>query len=156
MVPTKAALVEQVVRLVDIRLLDPLEILLAGDAALDTVRGLIGTRAEDWAELMLDGEDGVAVGTIVRLVASLYPSDGPFEPPVEWWSTPIGQVLALRVGHPTAQAVSYPVAGAMLGITRQGVYDLIARGKLARHPDGGVLPASIRDRLRGEGRDNRG
>jgi len=43
--------------------------------------------------------------------------------------------------------VSYAVAGAMLGVTRQGVHDLVTRGKLARHPSGGVLTASVRDRL---------
>ena len=67
-----------------------------------------------------------------------------------WWRTPLGQSLAVRVGHPTAEAVTYPVAGAMLGITRQGVHDLVTRGKLARHPTGGVLTTSVRDRLRNE------
>jgi hypothetical protein len=35
----------------------------------------------------------------------------------------------------------------MLGITRQGVHDLLNRGKLTRHADGGVTVASIRARL---------
>jgi hypothetical protein len=52
-----------------------------------------------------------------------------------------------RVGHPGADAVSYATAGAMLGITRQGVHDLVQRGKLLRHPDGGVVPASVRARF---------
>jgi DNA-binding GntR family transcriptional regulator len=39
----------------------------------------------------------------------------------------------------------------MLGITRQGVHDLVNRGKLQRDPGGGVLVSSIRDRLRGMG-----
>jgi len=42
--------------------------------------------------------------------------------------------------------VSYAVAGAMLGVTRQGV-DLVTRGKLARHPGGRVLTAGVRDRI---------
>ncbi|QSB17509.1 hypothetical protein JQS43_22545 [Natronosporangium hydrolyticum] len=56
-------------------------------------------------------------------------------------------MVAHRVGHPAAASVSYPVAGAMLGITRQGVHDLLNRGRLARHPDGGVATTSIRTRL---------
>jgi hypothetical protein len=40
----------------------------------------------------------------------------------------------------------------MLGISRQGVHDLISRGKLARHPGSGVVPASVRDRVRQEHR----
>lgn len=155
MAPTRTQLIDQLVRLIDIRLLDPLEILLDGAAPVTLARALVRQRAFEWAELMLDGDDATAVGTIIRLTASLYPSDGPFDPPVDWWRTPMGQVVALRVGHPTATAVSYPVAGAMLGITRQGVHDLLTRGKLARHPDGGVRPESIRDRLRAEERSRR-
>jgi hypothetical protein len=150
MAPTRDELIEALVRLVDIKLLDPLEILLDGTEAVDYARVLVRRRAAEWAERMLDGDDTVAIGTIIRLNATLYPSDGPFDPPVDWWRTPMGQVMAVRVGHPTATAVSYPVAGAMLGITRQGVHDLLSRGRLARHPDGGVLPESIRDRLRAE------
>jgi hypothetical protein len=35
----------------------------------------------------------------------------------------------------------------MLGITRQGVHDLIRRRKLDRDPDGAVTTASIQGRL---------
>jgi hypothetical protein len=150
--PTRAELTEALTRLIDVKLLDPLEILLDGAEPVEHARALVRRRAAEWAELMLHGDDSVAVGTIIRLTATLYPSDGPFDPPSDWWRTPMGQVVALRVGHPTATAVSYPVAGAMLGITRQGVHDLLSRGKLTRHPDGGVLPESIRDRLRAEER----
>ncbi len=145
---THAQLVEQLVRVVDTRLLDPLEILFDGDAVVDGVRTMVRVRAGAWARQILDGDDRVAVGTIMRVVSTLYPGDGPFEPPVDWWRTPMGQVMARRVGHPTAESVSYPVAGAMLGITRQGVHDLVTRHKLVRHADGGVTPASVRDRLR--------
>jgi hypothetical protein len=131
---THAQLVEQLVRTVDIRLLDPLETLLDGEPVVDAVRTIVRVRAATWAQRMLDGDNDVAVGTIMRTVSTLHPSDGLFEPPVDWWRTPMGQVVARRVGHPTAESVSYPVAGAMLGITRQGVHDLITRGKLVRHP----------------------
>ncbi|HEY7486002.1 MAG TPA: hypothetical protein VH912_16170 [Streptosporangiaceae bacterium] len=104
-------------------------------------------RAADWADRMLDGDDRVATQTIIRLVSTLYPGDTPFDPPPGWWRTPLGQVTVRRVGHPSARTVSYSVAGAMLGITRQGVHDLVTRGKLARHPDGGVKPESVRARL---------
>ena len=50
-----------------------------------------------------------------------------------------------------AESVSYATAGAMLGITRQGVHDLVRRGRLPRHPDGGVPSAAVRDRLRDRG-----
>lgn len=97
---------------------------------------------------MLTADDERAIGLIMRIVAALYPSDTTFDPPVDWWRTPMGQVVAMRVGHPTATRVPYPVAGAMLGISKQGVHDLVTRGKLDRHQDGGVVPSSIRDRIR--------
>ncbi|MGW4500061.1 hypothetical protein ACWENR_15790 [Micromonospora sp. NPDC004336] len=149
MPPTEDQLAVQLARLLDIRLLDPLEILLEGDDTVAALRAVVRVRARRWAARILGGDDAEAMGTIVRVVATLYPSDGPFDPPAQWWRTPLGQAVAWRVGHPTAASVSYAVAGAMLGISRQGVHDLVSRGRLARHPDGGVVPSSVRDRLRG-------
>jgi len=151
MAPGREKLVDDLVRLVGVKLLDPLEVLLEGGKTLDVLRVRVRSQAGQWAERILSGDDQAALHTIVRLVSTLYPSDEPFDPPLDWWRTPTGQAVAWRIGHPTAEAVSYPVAGAMLGITRQGVHDLVLRGKLARHPDGGVRPSSIRDRLRQEG-----
>lgn len=150
MPPTRAELVDQLTRLIDIRLLDPLEILLDGDAAVDALRAVVHAKATVWAARMVSGDDQDAVQAIMRAVATLYPGDAPFDPPLDWWRSPLGQVLARRVGHPTAPSVSYALAGAMLGITRQGVHDLVTRGKLARHPEGGVQSASVRDRLHRE------
>jgi hypothetical protein len=97
--------------------------------------------------LPLGDDDQAAAHTAIRIVSALYPSDTPFDPPAQWWRTPLGQVVLCRAGHPSAQAVSYSAAGAMLGMTRQGVHDLVTRGKLARHPDGGVTVDSVRARL---------
>jgi hypothetical protein len=96
---------------------------------------------------LLGDEDEHAKFLAIRLVCALYPSDRPFDPPSEWWSTPFGRVVARRAGHPAAEKVSYSVAGAMLGVTRQGAHDLVSRGKLDRHPTGGVSSASVRARL---------
>ncbi|MGI5213571.1 hypothetical protein [Plantactinospora sp. CA-290183] len=147
MPPTHGQLVEQLVRTIDIRLLDPLEILLDGHDAVEALRTVVRIRAGSWAQRLLDGDDETALGTVLRIVSTLHPDDGPFEPPLDWWRSPLGQVVVRRVGHPTAPSISYAVAGAMLGISRQGVHDLVSRGKLIRHPEGGVLPSSVRDRL---------
>lgn len=133
----------------DVRLLDPLEILLDGDEAVGSARTVVSRRAEAWASVMLGPDEQAAVRMIARVISSLYPQDGPFEPPAEWWRTPLGQVVLRRAGHPSAQAVSYSVAGAMLGITRQGVHDLVTRHKLERHPEGGVTVESVRARAGG-------
>jgi hypothetical protein len=147
-VPGERELVEQIVRLLDVRLLDPLEILLDGDDSVAAMRAVVRSRARRWAAVMRDGDDRAATHTALRLVATLYPGDRAFDPPLEWWRTPLGQVVARRAGHPAAESVSLATAGAMLGITRQGVHDLVRRGKLPRHPDGGVPSAAVRDRLR--------
>ncbi|RLP84317.1 hypothetical protein EAD89_26530 [Micromonospora sp. BL4] len=151
MSPTHEELTEQLVRLIDIRLLDPLEILADGHDAIDPLRAVIREQARSWAATILSGDDRTAVSVVMRAISTLYPGDGPFDPPLDWWRSPFGQAVARRVGHPTAASVSYAVAGAMLGITRQGVHDLVSRDKLARHPEGGVRSASVRDRLLKEG-----
>ncbi|PPK65545.1 hypothetical protein V5P93_005017 [Actinokineospora auranticolor] len=138
-----AALVEQLVAVVRQRLLDPLEILLGIDQPTDRVRAA----AEEWAARLLGADQAAAVGCVARLIAALYPGDH-FAPPAGWWGTPFGRVVALRAGYPGVDHVSYSVAGAMLGVTRQGVHDLVTRGKLDRHPDGGVTTESIGNRMR--------
>jgi hypothetical protein len=145
--PTCTELAEHLTALVTYRLLDPLSILLASDTPVDPLRERVRTEADDWANRLLDEDETTVVRTASRLLAALYPGDTPFEPPEAWWGTPLGAVIARRIGHPTAERVSYAVAGAMLGITRQGVHDLVTRQKLHRHPDGGVTSSSIRDRL---------
>jgi hypothetical protein len=146
--PSEPELREQLIQLVETRCVDPLEILLQDAETLRDLRTQIHQQAGAWARQLLEADDDTAVGLIMRLVAALYPSDEGFDPPLAWWRTPMGQALARRVGHPTATRLPYPVAGAMLGISKQGVHDLVSRGKLARHPDGGVLPTAVRDRLR--------
>jgi hypothetical protein len=102
---------------------------------------------EVWAAQLRGRDDKFAVHTASRLVAALFPGDGPFDPPDAWWGTAFGRVVARRVGHPGRDSVPFSAAGAMLGITRQGVHDLVKRAKLERHPDGGVTTASVHARL---------
>lgn len=161
-VVTHGALVEQLTRLVDVRLIDPLEILLdpepgaAAGGMADAIRDLVRARAARWASDLLGPDDTRAFHLAARLVMALYPGDGPFAPPAEWWQTPLGRVYLRRVGYPGADAVPYPVAGAMLGVSRQFVHDLVSRGKLARHPDGGVRVESIVARLAERGGTSHG
>jgi hypothetical protein len=150
-IPAWHPLTAQLLGLAESRLLDPLEILLESELA--EIRSRLAGRAGAWAASLVGGDDRAAALTAVRLVAAFYPGDGPFDPPPAWWQTPLGQVTARRAGHPGADAVSYSVAGAMLGVTRQAVHDLVSRGKLPRHPAGGVLAAGVRDRLRQRAQD---
>ena len=145
---THTALVRQLEQELDRRLLTPLRLLFDRGAAAAPARALRRQAAADvqmWAAQLLGPDEDLAVTVARRLLAALYP-DG-FDVPPSWWGTPLGQVVARRIGHPHADSVTRTVAGAMLGITRQAVQDLINRGKLARHPDGGVSVASVRERL---------
>jgi hypothetical protein len=137
---------DDLIRLVTSRLLDPLDILLP-QADLVGLRRSVAADADMWAAQLLGPDDAQARQVAIRLMAVLYPGDAPFDPPEEWWATPLGRATARRAGHPSKEGVSFGVAGAMLGITRQGVHDLVSRNKLSRHPDGGVSVASIRARL---------
>ncbi|TDD57224.1 hypothetical protein E1286_00425 [Nonomuraea terrae] len=137
-------------RLVEVRIVDPLEILLDpadGEGGVGDVRERLRVQAEVWAAQLLGPDERQAGMTSARLIAALFPGDGPFDPPDEWWRTPFGRAVARRAGHPGAEAVGFSTAAAMLGITRQGVHDLVKRAKLDRHPSGGVTTASIRARL---------
>ncbi|MDA3629999.1 hypothetical protein OU415_31535 [Saccharopolyspora sp. WRP15-2] len=143
----RAELTEELRRLVTARLLDPLSILLESDAATAELQRQVEQDAAKWAATMLGSDEQAAVHTCARVLAALFPSDSPFDPPDRWWRTPLGRVVARRIGHPGTDHVSFSTAGAILGITRQGVHDLVGRGKLDRHPDGGVRTTSIRARL---------
>ncbi|MGW5159668.1 hypothetical protein ACWEPN_29685 [Nonomuraea wenchangensis] len=145
--PSWGELTSQLIDLVEVRLLDPLEILLESQSDLSPVRSRVAERAGAWALALLGEDEDLARFTAIRLVITLYPGDHGFNPPPGWWQTPLGQVMVRRVGHPAAESVSYAVAGAMLGITRQGVHDLVTRGKLDRHESGGVTTDSVQRRI---------
>lgn len=140
-------LARELTRLVETRIVDPLEILLDPGDDVGDVRERLRVQAEVWAAQLLGPDDRTAVMASARLIAALFPGDGPFDPPDAWWRTAFGRAVARRAGHPGAEAVGSATAAAMLGITRQGVHDLVKRAKLDRHPDGGVTTASIRARL---------
>lgn len=147
---SRTELAEHLNRVVTSRLLDPLAILLESEAVVATPRAGLAAAARGWADTLL-GTDVEAARTLaMRFVAVLYPQDEPVEPDRRVWATPLGRVVAWRLGYPGRHAVPYETAGAMLGITRQGVGDLVNRGKLRRHPDGGVAVSSIQERLDGQ------
>ncbi|MEV0584323.1 hypothetical protein [Nonomuraea sp. NPDC050310] len=144
------ALATELAALVERRVTDPLEILLGEAGPVAPVRERLRIEAEVWAAQLLGPDERLAVRTSARLIAALFPGDdpdAPFDPPDEWWGTAFGRATARRAGFPGRAAVSFATAGAMLGITRQGVHDLVKRAKLDRHPDGGVSTDSIRERL---------
>ncbi|MGW5265516.1 hypothetical protein ACWEQG_31470 [Microbispora sp. NPDC004025] len=148
-------LAEDLRRIVGGRVLGALEILFEPDelSGEDTrLRELLAVKSRAWADVLCGEDDRAAAFLAIRLVSALYPGDTPFDPPAAWWGTPLGRAVARRAGHPAATAVPVSVAAAMLGITRQGVHDLVRRHKLDRDSEGAITTASIQARLsRGRG-----
>jgi len=143
--PAHEELARDLNRLIEARVLGPVDVLFGLDKdlrrrAFESVLG--------WTEELLGPDDDAARMTAIRLISTLFPSDEPFNPPTDWWGTPFGRAVLLRAGHPSAEAVSFTVAAAMLGISRQGVHDLARRGKVQPHPDGGVTVDSVQARLK--------
>lgn len=70
-------LVTELVRLLETRILDPLEILLASDDLLGPIRARLRVEAEVWAAQLLGPDRERATLTAVRIIAVLFPGDGP-------------------------------------------------------------------------------
>lgn len=144
------ALAEDLRTIVGSRLLDALDILFDQDelsGSAERLRELLEFKSRAWAEVLCGDDDRAAAMLAIRLVSALYAGDKPFDPPAEWWRTPLGTAVARRAGHPAAVAVPVSVAAAMLGITRQGVHDLVRRHKLDRDGNGAITTSSIQARL---------
>jgi hypothetical protein len=128
----------------------PLAPLIGTDLA-NEIMTRVPVAARRLADQLLDDRevdsDSVAAETTIDLMCALWPRGS--EPPPEWWRTPLGRAIARSVGTDDAEAVSASVAAAMLGVTRSRVYALLDESKLDRHPDGGVVRASVMQRLAG-------
>lgn len=100
------------------------------------------------AQLAQDDDDRLAAQTCIDLMVALWPHASPEDVgEAAWWQTALGRLCARSLGRDDAESVSQSVAAAMLGVTRGTVAQLVARGTLDRHPDGGVLRASVLQRL---------
>lgn len=98
-------LADQIATVIRTRLLDPVEILF-GDAA--DLPDRVDALARRMAEIIEGDDHQAAVHAPARLVGALHPSDGPFDPPAEWWRTPLGRAVAKRIGHPAARRSPTP------------------------------------------------
>ncbi len=111
----------------------------------------VQARAEMWAAQLLGDDDKEAAQTAIDLMCVRWPGDA--RPPTDWWGTPLGMAVAASCGYPNAEVVSYSVAAAMLGCTKQNITNLLAARthRLVRGPNGhGITSESIRERLRAQ------
>ncbi|MFI6688070.1 hypothetical protein [Streptomyces sp. NPDC050485] len=128
-----------------------LELLLGPDFLEQAMqlRWQLENAARTSARVLRCDDDREAAGKATELLCALFPGETPI--PDDWWSSPLGRACAMTAGHPTAEHVSYSVAGAMLGgISRQRIGVLVDAGRLDRHPDGGVTVVSVQQRLKSQ------
>lgn len=118
----------------------PLGALLGPDLLIELERR-VATVAPVLASQLVDGDDKLVGQTVIDIMCVLD------DPEPEWWRTPLGRVVAGSVGREDAEAVRPSVAAAMLGVSPGRVHQLATEGKLDRHPDGGVVRASVMQRL---------
>lgn len=96
------------------------------------------------AQICASSDDQATAQIVVDLLNLLWPGG---DPPHDWWRTPVGRMCARSLGQADSDAVTHAVAAAMLGIARGTVGTLVTRGKLDRHPDGGITRASVLNRI---------
>lgn len=112
---------------------------------LDIIEQRIEGRSALLAAELCSDDDRLAAQAVLTLVTARWP-DGCDIPP-QWWRTPAGLMVARSVGRDDAEAVTRSVAAAMLGVHPGTVAQLVHRGTLDRHPDGGITRASVLARL---------
>jgi len=95
-----------------------------------------------------DTDDHLAAETAADVMRLLWPTALPEESGrPDWWQTPLGRLCARALARDDSDAITYATAAAMLGVQRGTVSVWVQRGTLARHPDGGVVRASVMERL---------
>lgn len=136
--PGFAQLVDEIaVRLRPILLLDPHR------TGVDAVLAEAWQLADPiWQQLTGDDEGGLAAASL-DVMAALWPRS---EAQPTWWPTPLGRQVAAAI-EPFDEPVTHATAAAMLEVTRGTIAQLVHRGTLERHEDGGVSMASVLRRL---------
>ena len=124
----------------------PVGALLGLDLA-ESVRRRIVERSASMAAVLSSDSDETA-GLATDLLCALWPGEGP---PPTWWRTPLGRACASSLGKDGSESVSRAVAAAILGVHPGTVAQLVHRGTLDRHPDGGITRASVLMRLLASG-----
>ena len=113
-----------------------------GPDAATPLWDLIAARAAGLIGEASSADDRIAAEAARLIVAACH---GQADPPIDWWTTPLGRLVAVQFGTDT-QRVTQSVAAAMLGVDRGTVAQMMRRGgrhALEAHPDGGIVRGSV-------------
>lgn len=139
MMMNREAFVSQVATAVTSRLGD-LEQYLGGPQG--GLRAHAFQRAQELADMLNDVNQAA---TAARLV--MVGMFGHTDVPNTFWRTEVGQTVARNIGY-HKEAVPYVTAAAILGVSRQRIYQLCEMGRLRQVPGHHlVTPASVREAL---------
>lgn len=110
----------------------------------DMLRRRLATAAPAIAAQLRAPDDQLVAETVIDVMGALWPNCAPEDcEEAHWWRSPLGQACARSLGHSAGESVTHSVAAAMLGVPRSNIGVWVRRGKLDRHPDGGVLRSSV-------------
>lgn len=109
------------------------------------VESRIGPACDRLAAELCSDDDRLVAEAVLTVMCTRWP-DGT-EPPPVWWRTAVGRVVARSVGREDTDSVSRSVAAAMLGVAPGTVAQMVHRGTLCRHTDGGIARSSVLERL---------
>lgn len=104
------------------------------------VRQAVADAARNTATALEHAGDDELADTVIAVMNLLWHEA---DPPDEWWSTPLGTRCAMSLGNEQARSWTYATAAAWLGVARGTVAALGSRGTIAKHPDGGLVPADV-------------
>lgn len=145
---TAGTVASQVTDDLDATLVEPLRALLGLDIADLTADRIQARSPSIAAAICQDDDDRLAAGTVMDIMGVLWPHAAPETVGrADWWRTPLGRQCARVLGRDDAESVTRTVAAAMLGLHPGSIAQMVHRGTLDRHPDGGVLRASVLQRL---------
>jgi len=140
MAPAQPTAGDQLADELDVALALPAADLLGMDVA-EVIRKRIGSRVPALvSQLTQDRDDRLSADTAGDLMGAIWPHG---VADLAWWRTPLGRACARALAAEDSEAVTYSTAAAMLGVVRGTVSVLVARGKLDRHPDGGLTRTSV-------------
>lgn len=129
------------------QLADELDSLAARVGALlgtDIQLGIAARAAERAAQIVAELDTGEHPDAAADdLLALLWPDD----PPLEWWRTPLGLLVAPSAAREDAPGWSRSEAAAVLGVTPGTVAQLVARGTLDPAPGRGISRLSVLTRV---------